>query len=55
MDDLICEVAKKHDADADLLRQLIDYEQTKVHLERRRGAKDELCRFLEKHIEEKDK
>jgi hypothetical protein len=49
---LIAEVAQKHDVDPELIQQLIEYEQTKVHLERRRGAKDELRRIIDLHIEE---
>ena len=54
MDDLIRTIAEKHSCDDDLIRRMIDYEQSKVHLERRRGAKDELRRLLEKHTEESE-
>lgn len=52
MDNIIYEVAQKHGADPELVRQLLQYEQSKVHLERRRGAKDDLRRIIEQHIEE---
>lgn len=52
--DLIQEVATKHQVDAKLIEQLVDYEQTRVHLERRRGAKDQLRALIEQSIEEGD-
>ena len=52
--DLIQEVATKHRVDAKLIEQLVDYEQTRVHLERRRGAKDQLRALIEQSIEEGD-
>lgn len=55
MDELIDEIALKHQVDPEFLRGLISYERTKVHLQRRRGAKDELRRRIEKHIEEQPK
>lgn len=51
MDEVIQEVATKHNVDPALLRQLIELERGKVHLERRRGAKDELRGVIEKHLE----
>jgi hypothetical protein len=52
MDKIIREVAAEHQVDPELLRRLIQVEQDKVHLERRRGAKDELRRIIEEHLEE---
>jgi len=54
MNKIIDEVAQKHGADPGLIRQLLEYEETKVHLQRRRGAKDELRRRIEQHINENE-
>jgi hypothetical protein len=51
MDDLIEEVATRHDVDRKLIECLIDYERKRVHLSKRRGAKDDLRQLIEKHIE----
>jgi hypothetical protein len=55
MDDLIGEVARRHGVDRKLIERLIDYEKTKVHLSKRRGAKGELRQMIEKHIEAQGK
>ncbi len=55
MDELVEEIAEKRKVDAKLIQRLIDYEKTKVHRQRRRGAKDELRRLIERHIEEQPK
>jgi hypothetical protein len=55
MDDLIEEVARKQGVDRELLKRLIEYERTKVHLSKRRGAKDELRQQIEKHLEDQVK
>ena len=52
MDDLIRKCAEQRAVDSELIRRLIEYEKTKIHLERRRGAKDDLRRIIETHIEE---
>lgn len=52
--DLIQEVATKHRVDAKLIERLVDYEQTRVHLRLRRGAKDQLRALIEQTIEEGD-
>ena len=52
MDELVNEIAGKYNVVPELIERLVAYEQTKVHLERRRGAKDELRRVIEQHIEE---
>ena len=49
-DRLLTDVAEKHDVDPDLLKQLIGYEQGRVHLQKRRGAKDEIRRIIEHSI-----
>lgn len=46
-DTLLEEVAKKHDVEANLLRKLIDFERTKVHLEKRRGVKEQIRKIIE--------
>ena len=51
MDELIKEIAESSGADPELLKKLIEYERPKVHLERRRGARDELRRMIERHLE----
>ena len=55
MDDLIEEVAARHGVDRKLIDRLIDYERTRVHLSKRRGAKDELRQLIEKHMEDQGK
>lgn len=52
MDELIKEIAVKHNIDPALILRLVEYEQTRVHLQRRRGARDDLRRLIEQHIEE---
>jgi hypothetical protein len=52
MDELITQCAERHAIASELVRRLIEYEKTKVHLERRRGAKEDLRRIIEAHIEE---
>jgi hypothetical protein len=52
MDELIQECAERHGVDPQLISRLIDYEKTMVHMERRRGAEDDLRRIIETHIEE---
>ena len=54
MDKLVDEIAEGHNVAPELIERLVVYEQTKVHLERRRGAKDELRRVIEQHIEEQE-
>ncbi len=53
MDELIRQLTEKYGVDPGLVQKLVEYEQTKVHLERRRGARDALRRLIEQHIEEK--
>jgi len=47
---LLEDIASKHDVDANLLQQLIVYEQGRVHLQRRRGAKAEIKRLIEQNL-----
>lgn len=49
-DRLLTEIAEKHDVDPDLLKDLIDYEQGRVHLKKRRGAKGDIQRIIEDRI-----
>lgn len=44
-------VAKEFQVDTNLLDSLIDYEQSKVHLVKRRGAKNDLRHLIEQWIE----
>lgn len=46
------EVAKEFQVDTRLLHSLIEYEQTKVHLVKRRGAKNEIREIIEQWIQE---
>jgi len=45
------EVAIEFEIDNNLLHALIEYEQDKVHLLKRRGAKNDLRQIIEKWIE----
>ena len=47
---LLTEIAEKHDTDPALLQKLIDYEQGRVHKQRRPRAKDDIQRDIEEHI-----
>ncbi len=50
MDELIEKMAEKHGTDADLLREMLEWERSKVHLERRRGKIQNLRGFLESYV-----
>jgi len=50
MDKLISETAKKHGVDLELISKLLEYEQQRVHLERRRGARLDIRRVIEEAI-----
>jgi predicted kinase len=52
--ELLAEIADEHDVDINLLEDLLSYEQTKVHLERRRGAKSEIQHMIEQWIEKQE-
>lgn len=49
-DQLLTNIAEKHDVSPDLLKELIEYEQGRVHLERRPGAKKEIRRKIEERL-----
>lgn len=49
-DSILEEVAGKHDVEVDLLKSLIDYEQGRVHLKKRRGARNEIKRQIEESL-----
>ena len=53
-DELLCEVSAEYHVDAELLRQLVEFENTKVHLERRRGAKSQIRQIIEKHLNQQE-
>ena len=55
MDDLLDKIAREQDVDPNLVRALISYEQTKVHLEKRRGAVEALRRMIEDHLTEEER
>ena len=44
-------IADKHRIDPELLEKLIEYESTKVHLRKRRGARKDLRRIIETFLE----
>jgi hypothetical protein len=49
-DRLLTDIAEKHEVHPDLLKQLIEYEQGRVHLKKRRGAKKDIQRIIEHSI-----
>lgn len=51
-EDLLRKISNEHQVDVRLIEELIDFEKTKVHLERRRGAKDHIRRTIETWSEE---
>jgi hypothetical protein len=53
-DQLLTDVAEKHNVDPGLLRNLIDYERGRVHLERRPGAKKEIRQQIEEQLDDED-
>ncbi len=52
-DELLSEVSAEYNVDPGLLRQLVDLENTKVHLERRRGAKNQIRQMIENHLDQR--
>lgn len=50
--ELLNSIAEKHQVDVVLIRRLIEFEKEKVHLERRRGAKDNIRRMIEDWLED---
>ena len=53
MDNLIEEMAKNHEIDPKLLKDLISIEQEKVHLQKRRNVGKEILETIDSYIEEK--
>jgi hypothetical protein len=51
-DKLLQEASEKNQVDLPLLQKLIDFEATKVHMRRRRGAKDSIRKMIEDWLEE---
>lgn len=49
---LLQKIGNLHQVDVGLIEELIDFEKTKVHMERRRGAKDHIRRTIETWVEE---
>ena len=54
MDNLIRKIAAELHISADLLKKLIEIERPKVHLQKRRGAKDEIRRAIEDFLGRKE-
>lgn len=50
-EELIRQAAQKHGVGAALLQALIDHEQTKVHMLKRRGVADQLRKLIEEHAD----
>jgi hypothetical protein len=51
-DALLQEISRRHEVDVGLLEQLIAFERTKVHLEKRPGAKKQIRKMIEEAEEE---
>jgi hypothetical protein len=51
MRELLESVAKECNVNVDLLQEIINYEETILHLEKRRGAKERLREIIENHLE----
>ena len=47
---LLRDIAEEHEVSATLLQELITYEQGRVHLQRRRGARNDIQQIIEQHI-----
>jgi len=52
MDELIEETAKNQEIDPKLLKDLINIEQEKVHLQKRRNVGKEILEIIDNYIEE---
>ena len=50
---LLQEIGEKHQIDLALLQDLVEFETTKVHLQRRQGAKNKIRKMIEDWLEEK--
>lgn len=53
MNDLIKENARKYEINSEMLKCLIDLEQEKVHLQKRRNITKELLDIIDKYIQNK--
>ena len=53
-DELLREVSAEYHVDPGLLRQLVDLENTKVHLERRRLVTSQIRQIIEKHLNQQE-
>lgn len=53
MNDLIKENARKYEINSEMLQCLIDLEQEKVHLQKRRNVTKELRDIIDKYIQNK--
>jgi hypothetical protein len=49
---LLKEVAENHDVEPDLLHDLISYEQGRVHLKKRRGAKTDIKQKIQERLDQ---
>jgi hypothetical protein len=45
-------VAENHDVEPDLLHDLISYEQGRVHLKKRRGAKSDIKQMIQERLDQ---
>lgn len=50
-DELLREIAERHSVDPELVKSLIEFESTKVHLEKRRGAKKHIRKAIQNWLE----
>ena len=53
-DELLREVSAEYHVDPELFQQLIDLEDTKVHLERRRLVTSQIRQIIEKHLNQRE-
>ena len=52
MDNIVAEMAKNQEIDPKLLKDLINLEQKKVHLQKRRNIGKEILEIIDSYIEE---
>ena len=53
-DEILEQVTSEHNVDIELLTTLIEYERDRVHLKKRRGARDDLRHGIEQWLEEQN-
>lgn len=53
-DELLREVSAEYNVDSRLFRQLVDLENTKVHLERRRLVTRQIREIIEQHLSQRE-